>query len=479
MALPQDKPDSGFSGELDVAFFLPNEHDERHNLILEMLESLPDSILIINTKTLICYVNKSYLDLFNIQKERIVGRHLSKFEPLARIHDVLSTKHAVIGDISHIYSAKMDVISNIAPLMHKGKLIGAIAQMRNITDEVRISKELEHFKSLTQYLKSELSSKEALPLPLRNVLGHNHKFVDVLRMASKAADSDVNVCIDGESGVGKEVLADAIHYSSKRSEGPIIKINCAAIAESLLESELFGYEQGSFTGAQKGGKAGKFEVANGGTIFLDEIGEMPLSMQVKLLRVLQQKTVERVGGTKSIELDFRLITATNRDLAKLVEEGSFREDLYYRIDVVHLSIPPLRERPEDIILYANYFLEEMNSKDRRTLKFLPEVIEVFNKYHWPGNVRELRNCVEYAKLFSTDNSIGLDALPAKMNASSIVPPSTKPNTYKLNELVGWTEREAILSALRITGNNKTQAMKMLGISRRCFYQKLEKYDLLA
>lgn len=463
--------------QLDENFFLAEEGDESHNMLLRVLDSFHDGVLIINTQAKVCYVNESYARMFGVSREKMIGRCLSKFEPFARILDVLTTQKSIVGDISHIHSASMDVCANIAPLFAQEQLIGAVGQIRNVTEMVRAGLELEHFKSLTRHLKTELSSKEDLPPPLRNVLGHSPAFINTLRMAAKAAKSDVNVCICGESGVGKEVVAEALHYSSNRAEGPLVKINCASIPETLLESELFGYEHGAFTGARSGGKKGKFELAEKGTIFLDEIGDMPLSMQVKLLRVLQDKKVERVGGVKSIQLDFRLITATNKDLLKCVEEGTFREDLYYRIDVIHLNISPLRERKEDILLYSNIFLEEMSELYGKQYNFSPEVVETIKRYHWPGNVRELRNCIEQASVMSMDEIIGLGVLPPQILAHSRGPQATRPNTYKLNELLNWTEREAILAALRMTGNNKTKAIEILGISRRSFYQKIEKYNL--
>ncbi len=459
------------------AFFQAKADDLDWNLLLDILNSIHESILVINTETKICYVNDSYLRMFRIPREKIVGRYLSKFEPLARINDVLHTRQAIAGDISHVQSAGLDVYADIVPLFQGEELIGALALMKNVTELVRINRELDHFKSLSEYLKGELNSKEDLPAPFREVLGHNKKFVSVLRMAARAAQSEASVCITGESGVGKEVLANAVHLSSKRADGPLIKINCAAIPENLLESELFGYETGAFTGAKVGGNPGKFELAKGGTIFLDEIGEMPMSMQVKLLRVLQEHEVERVGGHKRIKLDFRLITATNRDLDEMVREGRFREDLYYRINVIGLSIPPLRERREDILVYAQMFLDEMCRQYGREFRFSQEAVAVISAYNWPGNVRELKNCIERAAVLSIEDLIRAEQFPARVRQHFPNMPAEHPDTCKLQELKGFTEREAIVTALRMTNGNKSRAMELLGISRRTFYQKLEKYGL--
>ena len=464
---------------LDERFFTADGDDGSRRFLLDVLNSIHESILIINTQTMVCYVNDSYVKMFGVNRERIVGRYLAKFEPLARIHDVLRTGQPITGDISHIYSADLDVYADIVPLFQGDDLVGALALMKNVTELVRVNRELDHFKSLSQYLKGELDSKEDLPAPFRSVLGHDGAFVQVLRVAARAAQSDVSVCIIGESGTGKEVLAEAIHYSSPRASGPLVKINCAAIPENLLESELFGYETGAFTGAKVGGKPGKFELAEHGTIFLDEIGEMPLSMQVKLLRVLQEREVERVGGQKRIPLDFRLITATNRNLEEMVRRGEFREDLYYRINVIGLNIPPLRERRKDILVYAQIFLDEMSRQYGREFRFSAEAMSALEEYHWPGNVRELKNCIERAAVLTTDDTIPADFFPKRTRrdtqGSRLPHPS---NTYRLHDLLDYTEREAIITALRMTGGNKTQAMQMLGVSRRSFYQKLEKHQLL-
>lgn len=349
--------------------------------------------------------------------------------------------------------------------------------MKNVTEITRANNELKHFKELSAYLKDEIERKENLPPPMGSIIGHNMNFVNVLRVASKAAPTNVPICITGESGTGKEVIANAIHYSSLRATKPFIKINCAAIPETLLESELFGYEQGAFTGAKTGGKAGKFEMANGGTVFMDEIGDMPLVMQAKLLRVLQEYEVERVGGNKKIKLDFRLITATNKDLFELIEQGSFREDLYYRLNVIPINLPPLRERREDIMMLANTFLSEFCQRYDRRLSFSDEVIEIFLNYSWPGNIRELRNCVERAAILTSTEVISADQIPVKMSKSTSTSAKIEVNEYNLSEIVGNIEKDVILAAIQKCGNNKTKAIESLGISRRAFYQKLEKYGI--
>ena len=447
-------------------------------MLLDILNSIHESILIIDADTQVCYVNDSYLKMFGIQREKIIGRHLAKFEPLARIYEVLRSGVALTGDISHIHSAQLDVCADIVPLFHDGQIVGALALMKNMTELVQTNQELEHFKRLSAHLQNELSRKDDLPPAFRKVYGHSRALVEELRMAARAATSEASICIMGESGVGKEVVAEAIHASSGRAGGPLVKINCAAIPENLLESELFGYEAGAFTGARAGGKPGKFELAEGGTLFLDEIGEMPLSMQVKLLRALQEREVTRVGGTKVIKLNFRLLTATNRDLGVMVAEGTFREDLYYRINVISLNLPSLRERREDIGVYASLFLEELGRQYGKEYRISPEALDLLTRYAWPGNVRELKNCMERAAILAPGELITTEQLPAKIvQNSAMQAPRAYAEPCKLKELLERTEREAIESALQLCGNNRSRAMEMLGISRRNFYQKLEKYNL--
>ena len=281
----------------------------------------------------------------------------------------------------------------------------------------------------------------------------------------------------GESGTGKEMFAQAIHRASYRKSKAFVPINCAAIPKELLESELFGYEGGAFTGARKEGKPGKFELANGGTIFLDEIGSMPLEMQAKLLRVLEERKFERVGGNNKIQLDARIIAATNENIEEAVKKGQFREDLYYRLNVITLDIPPLRERIDDIPILCeellDYLAKELECQrktiDNKTLKILKD-------YDWPGNVRELRNVLERGMNFSHGNIILPKHLPERVS-TNLKPSVDYDEIYPLDEIVAQAEKEAIINALNKTKGNKTKAAKKLGIHRTALYKKIEKYDL--
>lgn len=358
---------------------------------------------------------------------------------------------------------------------------GVIVIMQETKRLREMSRKIAHYKQLASSLKQELDSKEHLLPRFRSIIGSSAPFVKVLKMGAQVASAKSSVCILGESGTGKEVFAEAIHYSSPFSEGPLIKVNCAAIPESLMESELFGYEKGAFTGASANGNPGKFELANNGTLFLDEVGEMPLSMQVKLLRVLQEREVTRVGGKKSIKLNFRLITATNRNLEQMVKEGAFREDLYYRICIIPLHLPPLRERRSDIPLLAQEFLSTLDMPQWKERRFSEEVQERFMNYSWPGNIRELKNCVERMAILCPEEEIHAEYLPAavakaekSLPGGNAVPDLSQ---FKLHEILNKVECDAIRSVLSITGGNKAKAIEILGISKRNFYLKLDKYGL--
>lgn len=311
------------------------------------------------------------------------------------------------------------------------------------------------------------------------ILTHSPKMMEICRDTARIARSQATVLITGESGTGKELIARAIHFSSPRANGPFIKINCGALPESLLESELFGHEKGAFTGAQLQ-RQGLFERANGGTLLLDEVGEMPLNLQVKLLRVLQEREFERIGGSQTIKVDIRILAATNRDIEEMVKEGSFRQDLYYRLNVIHLSVPPLRERPEDISLLANHFLQKFSQENGR------EIIEIdlatlsrLQAHQWPGNIRELSNVMERAVIMSTGMVIFPEDLPTHLQPAGDDQkmPSVVSGEFNLKENVKCYEKELIISALAEHQGNRTRTALALGISRRALMYKLQEYGI--
>jgi two-component system response regulator HydG len=305
-----------------------------------------------------------------------------------------------------------------------------------------------------------------------NIIGKSQKMMELFETLSMVAPSEATVLLLGESGTGKEIIANAIHQNSPRRERPYVKVNCAALPETLLESELFGHEKGAFTGAIDK-KKGRFELADGGTIFLDEIGEMSLPTQTKILRVLQEREFESVGGTKTIKVDVRIIAATNKDLEEEVRKGRFREDLYYRINVVPITIPPLRERREDIPLLAGHFLQIYGEKNRKVIRgFEPGVMDAFIHYSWPGNVREIENIVERTVIMSRGDTIRLADLPPAI-AGLQQEGDQRPSPTSLRDV----EREAIVKVLHLTGGNRTRAAAILGITRKTLQNKIKEYGI--
>jgi two-component system response regulator HydG len=305
------------------------------------------------------------------------------------------------------------------------------------------------------------------------IIGQSPSMRRLMEMLATIAPSEATVMVTGESGTGKELIARAIHANSPRRKGPYIAVNCAALAETLLESELFGHEKGAFTGAEKR-REGRFLVADKGTIFLDEIGEMPMSMQVKLLRAIQEREIQRVGGDQTLKIDVRIVAATNRDLMVEVEAGRFRQDLYYRLNVVTLALPPLREREEDIPLLAVHFLSKFAEKNGKHIKgFTPEAMDRMLKHSWPGNVRELENAVERAVVLALGEYIGERELPPQLSGAS--GEIGRPDGGFANMTLEELERLAILDAMDATGGNKSEAARRLGITRKTLHSKMTKY----
>lgn len=346
------------------------------------------------------------------------------------------------------------------------------------TDELKmlVSKALRHhaLEKENLFLKEQLGSR----FDFANIIGRSRAVQQLLETVALVAPTDATVLIQGESGTGKELIANAIHQNSPRREHPLIKVNCAALPETLLESELFGHERGAFTGATTARK-GRFQLAHRGTLFLDEIGEMPLTLQPKLLRVLQERTFEPVGGTKSIQVDTRIVTASNTDLPSAVQEGRFRQDLFYRINVVGITAPPLRKRPEDIALLADHFLKQYAKQNHRAVKgFSPKAIELLMRHPWPGNVRELENLVERSVIMARGPSITVKEFPEGFREAA-GPSSRTPAVAAAagDRSLKTLEKEMILRTLADTGGNRTRSARILGISRRTLQLKLKEYGV--
>jgi len=343
-------------------------------------------------------------------------------------------------------------------------------------DQVRhtLEKTLDYQKLIIE--NKTLKERLSMEFDFSNIIGNSKRMRELFEVLALAAPSDTTILILGESGTGKELIANAIHQNSPRVDKPFIKVNCAALPENLLESELFGHEKGAFTGAIAR-RQGRFEQAHDGTLFLDEIGDMSLATQAKILRVLQENEFERVGGNKTIKVDVRIIAATNKDLERAVEEGAFRKDLFYRLSVVPVLLPPLRERKKDIPLLAEHFLKKYAEKNQRLIQgFAPEAVDVLMRYHWPGNVRELENCVERAVILCREQFITPNELPIAFQTLNETDESGKIDVstgFTLQEV----EKELILKTLEQTNGNRTRAAEILGITRQTLLNKLKEYKL--
>ncbi|MFZ3048191.1 MAG: sigma 54-interacting transcriptional regulator [Desulfatirhabdiaceae bacterium] len=358
------------------------------------------------------------------------------------------------------------------PLKEGEKLLSVIATMiaRHVINIETIRIEKDQLKEENQRLRNQLEKKYSFS----NIIGSSGRMREVFQMISHVSKSNATVLIRGESGTGKELVANSVHYNSYRAKGPFIKVNCAALPANLIESELFGHEKGAFTGAIKQ-KLGKFELAHKGTIFLDEIGSIGLDVQSRLLRILQERELERVGGQKTIKVDVRVIAATNKNLELAVDEESFRGDLYYRLNVFPIYMPPLRERKTDVLLLADYFLEKYSKENHKDIKrFSTPAIDMLMNYHWPGNVRELENCMERAVLLCEEGVIHSYHLPPTLQTG--VESGTLPD-YSMEEAVANLEREILIDALKNTRGNISLAAQLVKTTVRKFTYKAKQYDI--
>jgi len=356
--------------------------------------------------------------------------------------------------------------------LEKGeKLLSVVATMvaHHVINIENIRVEKEQLKTENIRLKTELEKRYSFT----NIIGNSNKMREVFQMISQVSSSSATVLIRGESGTGKELVANSIHYNSDRNKKPFIKINCAAIPENLIESELFGHEKGAFTGASKM-KKGKFEIADQGTVFLDEIGNMALAAQVKLLRVLQEKEFERVGGYKPIKTDVRIVAATNSNLEAMVQQGKFRDDLYFRLNVFPIYIPSLRMRKTDVILLADHFLEKYSKEQNKDIKRITTpAIDMMMEYHWPGNVRELENCIERSVILCNEGAIHSYHLPATLQTGI----KSKTLSLSLEDAVANLEKEILMDSLKNTKGNINKAAKLIGVTVRKFSYKAVKYGI--
>lgn len=468
--------------------FIMNEASEIHgvdkllheNALMQerlqmILESVQDGICVVDRSGEVTYVNPSYLRIVHKTPEMVVGQNVFETAADGNRCAVLRSGIARIGSIRHKKDGTT-IVANVNPIFVDGEIAGVVSVIKDITEIQTLMERLSQVSAKAEYLEQELLRTKKTAQAFANYIGKSGKVVDVLALASKAADSSANVLIRGESGTGKEVIAEGIHYASGRRRGPFIRVNCGAIPGALLESELFGHEKGAFTGAVRR-KLGKFELANHGTIFLDEIGELDKNLQVKLLRVLQQKEFDRVGGEETIHVDVRIIAATNRDLEAMVREGTFRDDLYYRLNVIPIILPPLRDRPDDIPLLVEHFIEKISKENKKDVRGItPDAMQMFMHYRWPGNVRELENVIERVITLMDTDLITAAMLPSYIKGDIA---GREVQSLADGTVLPWEEyeKQIIANALR-QGTSFNGAAKLLRISHKTVAAKARKYGLV-
>jgi PAS domain S-box-containing protein len=438
-----------------------------------------DAITVINRNKDVLYWNKAAEDTYHIPKNKIIHKSITDFfkkEDLM-VLQVLDSKESV-KNIYHRPRADKHVVINAAPIFNEqGELVGAVSAERDITQVVRLNANLETTSQELNELRMQVKQTNKTS-PFSKLIGKSSSLLETIQIAKKASQTDATTLILGDSGTGKEVCARAIHEASARNEHPFIAVNCGAIPPALFESEIFGYEKGSFTGALEEGKAGKIELAHEGTLFLDEIGELPLDMQVKLLRVLQENRLYRIGDSTGREIDVRIIAATNQDLEKMLQEKQFRSDLYYRLNVIQVTMPPLNNRTEDIPELAQAFLKQAALKYQSPVPTIDErAIYYLLAYDWPGNVRELKNMMERLvilidKPVITENDL-LKLFPNLESATT----SDNESPLTLSDEKQSMEQTMIETALKQANGNKSDAARRLGISRVTLYNKLKKYGI--
>ncbi|MDF2502612.1 MULTISPECIES: sigma 54-interacting transcriptional regulator [Clostridium] len=441
----------------------------------KILETSHDLICFVDEHRKISYVNPTYETSFNLKSSNILGKDLIDISPNGYRMKVFNTKKSIENKL---YSKNdVNIISTVEPIFIDNYFKGVISISKTVNEIKDMASKLEKSEEELNYYKSELKRHTMLSSNFNNIIGNSTSLKDALIIADKASATTSTVLIRGESGTGKELVAKAIHNNSLRSDRPFVRINCAAIPENLFESELFGYEKGAFTGALKN-KPGKFSIANEGTIFLDEIGDMPKAMQVKLLRVIQEREFESVGGLLTHKVDVRIIAATNRNLEEMIKTGDFREDLYYRLNVITIPLPPLKKRKEDINLLVEHFIKKLSLKLNKPIHSIDsESLQYLENYHWPGNIRELENIIERAINMCDNNIIIAKDLP--MYITNLVPKNKGLINFKENEELMKLEdyeREIITLAMKkYKSYNKTG--QILGITHRTVSLKCKKYGI--
>lgn len=471
----------------DWSFFWDelNEQKEQIKEFEEIFNSSYDEIFVADGKGIIKRINKAGETYYGVPVDTLLGKEVNELEREGYFNPSVSRlvfqEKKRITITQETKSGKHLIVTG-NPILNEetGEISRVVVNSRDISELLNLRKQLEDTEQLVESYRQQIIKLSKEKITSNELIAQSSQMKRVLEMVGKVALVDSTVLIMGESGVGKGVVSSHLHKLSKRGSGPFITINCGAIPEHLLESELFGYERGAFTGALKEGKRGLLEIANGGTVFLDEITELPLSLQVKLLQVIQEKKLMRVGGSKYIDVNIRFLAATNRDIQRMVAEGQFREDLYYRLNVIPIIIPPLRYRQEDISVLINYFLDKLNSKYEKNKTFSPEAIDILRNYYWPGNIRELENLVERLLVTKEGNEITVSHLPEYIFEGK----SRFPNRIyvvdicPLKEAVEELEKQLVTMAYTRLRNTYKVA-EALAINQSTVVRKIQKYQLLS
>ena len=454
----------------------PDSPVHRMDFFKKIIDNLQIGVIVSDHEGRIIYINDTYARFLGIDPVVMVGRHATEVVANSRLHIVAKTGQMEIN-YPHQFKEHGFLVHRI-PLKEEGRVIAVVGLVLfdSASTASRLAEKVSYLESKVHLYENELLSLRSTRYTMDSIIGVNGAIADLKRQAVKAAATSLPVVILGESGTGKELFAQAVHNASPRKFHPFVRVNCAAIPRELFESELFGYDKGAFTGAKTTGKPGKIELAHHGSLFLDEIGDLPLEMQPKLLRVLEEKDFERVGGTTLIRSDFRLLAATNHNLEDMLAENRFRADLFYRLNVFKLQIPPLRDRREDIPLIARHLLQQIAHDCGLTEMGLSSQAEdALSNYAWPGNIRELSNVLERAVHYAEHDRVELSALPRYLfqNGNRL----NKPFSETLKSVQHSAEKEALQRALESAEFNKVRAAKMLGINRTLFYKKLKKYGI--
>lgn len=445
--------------------------DNDYELLQNILESMQEGVEIVDSTGNVVFLNTAFLKITGYSINDRLGKNIFDVHPNGTLATVLKTRVPMNYVMAFAEETGKVGLSNVSPIYKNGELVGAILVCQDVSEIIELSKKLSEQNLLVDSLYKKVGEAK---YNLDDILCQSEVMKKIKDLIKHVAFSDASILIEGETGTGKELLAHAIHNISPRHKKPFIQVNCAAIPEGLLESEMFGYEQGAFTGALKKRK-GMFELANKGTIFLDEIGDMSVALQTKLLRVLQTNEIRRLGGSEIIKIDVRVISATNRNLREMLKSGTFREDLYYRLNVVPISVPPLRERKEDIPLLVRYFVKKSCARfGKPLLDVTPQALSLLQKHDWPGNVRELDNVIQYAVLTCSGPVIEPKDILPKLPLEKVTFPRNE--IQRLEEV----EKRMIKSALEMYGfslESKKKVAEKLGISISTLYNKIKKYGI--